>query len=252
MGPAADALGVDDEDLGVGGQHVDQELEVVDQHRGQRLHALDRDAGGHLGGHLGQLGVALAQGGRATAYVVGEQELTARRRPQPLGLVDGALVGDREGADLLDLVAPELHPDRVLLGRREHVDQPAADRELAALLDQVDPGVRRVGQAPGHVVEVGGLADDQLDRLEVAEALHLRLEDRAHRCDHDPERPGVGVDARMTQPAEHRQPAADGVAARAQPLVRQGLPAREVRHRPTGRPARRSPPSGPPPRGRWR
>jgi hypothetical protein len=34
------------------------------------------------------------------------------------------------------------------------------------------------------------------------------------------------VAAGMGQPAEHGQPAADRVAARAQPLVRQGLPAR--------------------------
>ena len=66
-----------------------------------------------------------------------------------------ALVGDREGADLLDLVAPELHPQRVLLGRREDVEDAAAHRELAALLDQVDAGVRGRGQRVDDVVEVG-------------------------------------------------------------------------------------------------
>ena len=52
-----------------------------------------------------------------------------------------ALVGDREPADLLDRVAPELDPQRVVLGRREDVEDAAADGELAAPLDHVDAGV---------------------------------------------------------------------------------------------------------------
>ncbi len=167
----------------------------------------------------------LAELGGATAYVLGEEQLAARRRPQPLDLLEGALVGDREGADLLDVVAPELHAERVLLGGREDVDDATADRELAALLDQVDPGVRRVGEAAHDVLEAGGLARHELDGLEVAQPLDLRLEDRAHRGDHDLERAVGGVGAGVAEPAEHGEPAADGVAARAEPLVRQRLPA---------------------------
>ena len=80
-----------------------------------------------------------AELGGAGAHVVGQQQLAARRRPQPRLGGDGALVGDGERPDLLDLVTPELHPQRVLLGRREDVDDAAADGELAATLDQVDP-----------------------------------------------------------------------------------------------------------------
>ena len=114
------------------------------------------DALGELVEHLGQLGVRLAPARAArVAHLVGEQQLAARRRPQPCSAdLERALVGDREVADLLDLVAPELHPQRVLLGGREDVDDAAADRELAALLDQVDPGVRRVGEPSDDVVEV--------------------------------------------------------------------------------------------------
>ena len=39
-------------------------------------------------------------------------------------------VNDREGRQALDLVAEELDPDRLAAGRREDVDQAAADREL--------------------------------------------------------------------------------------------------------------------------
>ena len=61
-----------------------------------------------------------------------------------------------EVAQLVDLVAPELHPHRVRLGGREDVEQATADGELAALLDQLHPGVGGVGQRAGDVVEVGG------------------------------------------------------------------------------------------------
>ena len=123
-----------------------------------------------------------------------------------LDRLQGALVGDREGADLLDLVAPELHPQRVLLGRREDVDDAAADRELAALLDQVDPAVRRAGQPPYDVVEVGLVARHQLDRLEVGEPAHLGLEHRADRGDDHLDRAVGGVRAGVLEPAEHREP----------------------------------------------
>ena len=164
----------------------------------------------------------------AGPHLVGEQQLAARRRPQPAHRLQRALVGHREGPDLLDLVAPELHPQRVLLGRREDVDDAAADRELAALLHQVDPGVRRGGEPAHHVVELDLVADGELDRLEVGEAAHLRLEHRADRRDDHLDRAVRGVRAGVPQPPQHREPAADGVAAGREPLVRQGLPGRVV------------------------
>ena len=57
-----------------------------------------------------------------------------------------ALVGHREVADLLHLVAEEVDPDRMLLGRWEDVHDAAADRELAAPLDQIHPDVRGTDQ----------------------------------------------------------------------------------------------------------
>ena len=114
----------------------------------------------------------------------GQQQLAARRRPEPLGpLVERALVGGGEVAQLVDLVAPELDPDRVRLGGREDVEQATADGELAALLDQLDPGVGGVDQRAGDVVEVGLVTGLQLDRHEVAQAGRQRLQHAAHRGD---------------------------------------------------------------------
>ena len=158
VGPAASALGVEHEHVGVGRHQLGEHLHLVDEHRRERLHALHGDAGGDLVGQLDQLRMRLAELGRPAPYVIGEQQLAARRCPQPLDGLQGPLVGDGEGPDLLDVVAPELHPQRVFLGRREDVHDPAADRELAAPLDQVDAGVRRIREASYDVVEVDRVA----------------------------------------------------------------------------------------------
>ena len=52
----------------------------------------------------------------------------------------------RERADRLDLVAEQLDPERVAAGGREDVDDPAADGELAALLDPLHPLVAGKGE----------------------------------------------------------------------------------------------------------
>ena len=76
-----------------------------------------------------------------------------------------------------------------------------------------------------------GVADAQLDRLELAEPGHLRLQHRAHRRDDDRSGPVAGRPASgCAKPAQHRQPLADGVGARREPLVRQRLPAGVERH----------------------
>ena len=67
--------------------------------------------------------------------------------------------------------------------------------------------------------------DGQPDRHQVAEALDLRLQHAADRGHDHPRRRQLVV---AGQPAEHGEPAADGVRARAEPLVRQGLPGRVV------------------------
>ena len=171
-----------------------------------------------------------AELGGATAYVLGQQQLAARRRPEPLHRLEGALVGDGEGADLLHVVAPELHPQRVLLGRREDVDDAAADGELAAPLDHVDPGVRRLGEAAHDVLQ---------RRVSPGASSTGSMSARPGTCGWSRLRIGATttlsgplarVGAGVAQSAQHREAATDGVAAGAEPLVREGLPARVVGH----------------------
>ncbi len=210
------------------GEHVQQQFHVVDEHRGQRLHAFHGDAFGDLAEQLAQFGVLFGEGTRTRADVFRQQEFTAGGRPQAVfGDLQGALVGDLEVADLLYVVAPELDAQGVFLGGREHVQDAASYGELAALLDELHARVRGGSEGVHDRVQVGGLARPQGDRLQVSETLDLRLQYGPHGRHDDGDRarlrvvlPGVG------QAAQDGEAAAHGVAARAQPLVREGLPGR--------------------------
>ena len=184
-----------------------------------------------------------------------EQHLPAGRGPQAvLGGAGRALVRDLEDADLLDRVAEELDPQRVLLGRREHVEQPAPDRQLAALADHLDPRVADLHQPGDHVLGIGVVADDEPHRLEVAEPGHDRLQHRPHRRDDHPER------ARRARPRPRRgarAAAAPRSAARRCPSGARAAHAAASPSRGTSRPSaaagtRRARRSGPPPPARSR
>ena len=224
--PGPDPLGVADDDVRTGRHQVDQQLHVVDEHGCQRLHALDRVALGQLLEQLGQLGVLLGQYGGPRADLVGQQQLAARRCPQPvLGDLQRALVGDREVPDLFHVVAEEVDPQRVLLGRREHVDDAAADRELTAPLDQIDPVVRRSGQCLDDLLQLDRVADVQLHGLQVGQAGDLRLQHGPHRRDQDLDRPGRLVRRiRVRQATQYGETPPDRVGAGREALVREGLP----------------------------
>jgi len=115
-----------------------------------------------------------------------------------LGLAGRALVGDLEDADLVDGVAEELDPQRVLLRRREHVEQSAAHRELAALGDHLDAGVADVDEPRDHVLWVGFVSDGEPDGHQVAEAADDRLQHGADGRDDNLERPGNITPGGMT------------------------------------------------------
>ncbi len=81
-------------------------------------------------------------------------QLRGRRELDPLRLAEGTLGEGREPAQRLDLVAEQLDADRALLGRGVDVEDPAADRELPALLDLLDALVAGVRQQLGDVAQV--------------------------------------------------------------------------------------------------
>ena len=176
------------------------------------------------------------------AHRVGDEQLAAGRRPQRarttqsadlvgvlLSAVERPLVGHRELPDVLDVVAEELDADRMRIGRREDVEQPAADRELAPALDEVDARIREIDEPAHGLVQIGAVTDPQPQRCDLAQTPDHRLQHAAHRADHDA-KPRAAVEIvllGMREAAQYGEPAPDGVRPWGEPLVRKGFPARE-------------------------
>ena len=139
------------------------------------------------------------------------------------------LVGDREGAQLLDLVAEELDAHGVVGRGREHVEDAAAHGELAAAGDHVDARVGEVDELRRRARR--GRSRDRPRRARSARARRgcrrgaaaRRAPMRRRRADAASRLPAHSCDA-----PQGVQSAPDGLGRRAEPLVRQGLPGGEL------------------------
>jgi hypothetical protein len=100
--------------------------------------------------------------------------------------LERALVGDGEVPHLFDALAEELDADGVLLSGGEHVDDPAAHRELAAPGDEVHALVSELHEAFGDLAGVEGVFRVGLYGRDLAESAGLRLEQAAHWGHDDP------------------------------------------------------------------
>ena len=155
----------------------------------------------------------------ALAHLVGGQQLAAREHDDALERVRRPLVVDRELAEAIDLVAPQVDAHGRVGGRREDVDDRAAHRDLAAMLDLILTAVARVHEAADELVAVAALADLDLDRLDLLDVGAEALDERPDRRDDHVGRP-VGLE----QPPDRAQAAAHRLDPGAHPLERQRLP----------------------------
>jgi hypothetical protein len=136
-----------------------------------------------------------------------------------------ALGEDGEGGQALQAVAEELGPHRLAAGRGEDVDEAAAHRELAPLLDGVGALVAGVRQLAGERVERPLLADAQLDRGGPGGRRRQPLHE------------GVGRDrdeAAGGQRVQGPGPLSGEVRGRVEPGAVRGSPRRHERHRLAG------------------
>ena len=114
-------------------------------------------------GDVGAVGLLLERGDLRQLAVLGG-ELGRRRDLDRVGLAERALGERREVAQRLDLDVEEVDADGAVLGRGEDVEDPAADRELAAVLDLVDALVAGGDEVPAQLVEVDEVALAQRER----------------------------------------------------------------------------------------
>ncbi len=144
-----------------------------EDHRGRIGDEVERRAEAVERQHLGQARRLLLFFGRLHRRQLGQfavlgVELGRRRQLDPLGVAERALGEGREPAHRLDLVAEELDPHRALLGGAEDVEDAAADGELAALLDLLDPVVAGAVEVAGdrREVDLPALGDREAGRAQ--------------------------------------------------------------------------------------
>jgi hypothetical protein len=125
-----------------------------------------------------------------------------------LDRVECALRERRERAHLLDLVAPELDPERLTARRREDVDEPAADGELAALVGTLHALVAGQRERLRQLFQAQLLAGSHTDGCRTGLGRRHRLGERGGRC---------GDQASGRQHVERASPLADEMGRRIQP-----------------------------------
>ena len=219
-------LGVQDEEPGTGGEHVGDLLHPIHQDRAEGLHPVGGDAVGDPQQQVPHSGKLLRPRAGTFAHCRRQEDLAAGRGVEAVGCgVQGTLIGDGEVADVVDLVAEQVHAHRMRLGGREHVEDAAADGELTALLHHVHAHVGGVHEVALDVFERVGLPHRGTHRPQLAQALRDRLQQGPHGHQQHVHR-GLGLGVRDA--AQGRQALGDRVRTWREPLVREGLPGREL------------------------
>ncbi len=225
LSTGANALGIAHHDKAALGQRIGQQMQFVRQDRSKCLHAVHCDALGEAIEDVAQRRVLSGQLACAVAHVRGEHEFPRGVDLDTLDMAQRPLVTHREVTNLLDDIAPELDAHRMFGRGGKDVDDAAANRELAAFLDQVGAQIAPLDQSDREFLEVYVIALRQRDHRHVAQPMHDRLQRSSDRGRDDPKVIG-GTPVRDT--AKHRKATAHRLRRGTQPLMREGFPGRQV------------------------
>ncbi len=218
-GPVAHPAGLDQKDEGVGSEQVEEGVVAGGEPRQPRLHALEDGALGQPLPLLPAPRLGTHQLGRPGPDLVGGQQLPAGEELHALHGVGGALVGDREAGEAVDLVAPKVDAHRVIGGGREHVDDRPPAGDLAPVLDLRLPAVADVDQALDQVEGVDLVAGLDRDRLHVLHVGAEALDEGPHRRHQHP-----GHAIWVAEAPHGPEAAAHGLGAGADPFEGERLP----------------------------
>ena len=221
-GAVAEPFGLDEDDLRVGRQEIEQHVLAIGEPRQPRLHAVECQSVGETLPLLAPPGLARDEPVGALADLVARQELPTREDDHAFERVRRALIAHRELAEAIDLVAPQVDAHGGVGGRREDVDDRAADGDLAAMFHLFLTAVARLHERGHELVAIATLSDLDLDRFDLLDVRPEALRERPDRSDHH-----VGCAARIEQPPDRAQPPAHRLDPGAHPLERQRLPSRE-------------------------
>ena len=210
------------------GEMIEQGRQPLLEQRQPMLHAGEAAALAdrlveRIAGRGGAEGLAIAAAEALDRFLV-EQRFGRGQQGEAVDPAGGALVGGVEAADAFDLVAEEIEPQRLFLARREQIDQPAADGELAGIGDGVGADIAVGLEQRGELVAVDPLAGGELgDELADAERGQRALGRGVDRGDEQLRPLAACAGARAAPPAARTSTRSDGRGA----VVGQAVPGRE-------------------------
>ncbi len=219
LGAIAASAGIDDHHLTVGRQQVREQRRAVDQERQPRLHPVEElalDQSFPLLASPGCLGDQLPGAGHDG---IGGSHLAAPEERDLAAGGGGALVGDGELGESVDLVTPQVDPDRRVGRGGVDVDDRAPHGDLAPVLHLVLTPVAHARELLDQLRLVDLVTDADDHRLGLDGRRRDALEQGADRR-HDHPRGG----GRVAQPPQHLEPLARRVDAGTDPLEGERLP----------------------------
>ena len=207
-----------------------------EQHGGVRREVEERGEavdGQQLGDVRPRLGVVpKLDGGHLRQLAVLDGELGGRRDLDLGRLAERALGERREPAQRLDLDVEHVDAHGAVLGRRVDVEQAAAGRELAAVVDLVDALVARRDEVAHAVVEVEQVADAQREGVRAQARVGDLLGERDGGHDDDRRRGAAGFQERV----QRRDAQADEMRRRREVRLVRDAAARVEAHPPRVQP----------------
>ncbi len=222
LGAVAHPLGFDEQHHRVVRQQIGQQVFAIGEPGQPRLHAVEHLTFGESFPLLAPPRLFRDQRGGALPHVVRREQLPGREDVRLRNFVSRALVGNREGGEPVDLVAPQVDAHRMVVGRRVDVDDGPPYGHLAPRFHLVFAPVAAGDEARHQLVAIDLVPGPDHHRLDVLRVGPQPLHERPDRC--DDHRRGCS----RSQPPHHPQAAAHRLQRRRHPFEGQGLPRREV------------------------
>ena len=224
FGALSHTFGFHQRDVSIGRKSVNHRDHLVHERRRQRFHSLRRNAFGNLREHVLSAGKAAHEIEGALSHLGSQKDLAARGSEEFGGGLHGALICHGECSNLIHLIAKKLEAQRMGLRGWENVNDSAAHSELAAPLHHVNPHVGGTHEIVFELFRINAVPHAHADGCELAKARGDGLKKSTHRHDEDAQRIELLA---VGEAALGQKALGNGVRARGQPLVRQGLPRRK-------------------------
>ena len=176
---------LDEDDTSPFGQHVSEDPFFLREPREPALHAVEDRSVRKALPVLATPGFAADERGGPLPNAIVHDQFACGEDERLFEVGHRSLVVHRKGGETVDLVAPEIDPDRLVRSAREHIDDGPPAGDLASVLDQFLASVPHVDEPTEQFVRVQHGARMHLHRVDVGVTRPEALQEGPDARDHD-------------------------------------------------------------------